>query len=178
MPLLSNAKTCYVGTTPITKIYAGTQFVWPKVPVELLDFQDPQWNLFNTATPSDPSRRLCAFSWQIDGDLCKMWKDNILVVRLFSRPAPNGYFSYTGSVPGTQALTGSMKCYTEGNRIYFSDASGTPTPSLASYSTQCSICQYYKGSLLQESSSIVPNSWKNPYPPIDVGFDTSENLCT
>ena len=30
MPLLSDAKTCYVGTQPIKKIYAGTQLVWPK----------------------------------------------------------------------------------------------------------------------------------------------------
>lgn len=29
MPLLNDAKTCYVGTQPITKIYAGTQLVWP-----------------------------------------------------------------------------------------------------------------------------------------------------
>ena len=32
MPLLNDAKTCYVGTTPISKIYAGTQQVWPKGP--------------------------------------------------------------------------------------------------------------------------------------------------
>ena len=31
MPLLSNAKTCYVGTTPITKVMAGSVEVWPKV---------------------------------------------------------------------------------------------------------------------------------------------------
>ena len=30
MPLLSEAKTCYVGNQPITKIYAGAQLVWPK----------------------------------------------------------------------------------------------------------------------------------------------------
>ena len=29
MPLLSDAKTCYVGTTPITKIMAGSVQVWP-----------------------------------------------------------------------------------------------------------------------------------------------------
>ena len=28
MPLLSDAKTCYVGTTPIKKIYAGSRLVW------------------------------------------------------------------------------------------------------------------------------------------------------
>ena len=32
MPLLSDAKTCYVGQTQIKQIYAGTQKVWPKVP--------------------------------------------------------------------------------------------------------------------------------------------------
>ena len=32
MPLLSNAKACYVGTTPITKIMAGSVEVWPKGP--------------------------------------------------------------------------------------------------------------------------------------------------
>ena len=30
MPLLNDAKTCYVGTTPITKIMAGDLQVWPK----------------------------------------------------------------------------------------------------------------------------------------------------
>ena len=30
MPLLSDAKSCYVGTTPITKIMAGSVQVWPK----------------------------------------------------------------------------------------------------------------------------------------------------
>ena len=31
MPLLSDAKTCYVGNTPITTIMAGSVKVWPKV---------------------------------------------------------------------------------------------------------------------------------------------------
>ena len=30
MPLLNDAKACYVGTQPITKIYAGNAQVWPK----------------------------------------------------------------------------------------------------------------------------------------------------
>lgn len=30
MPLLDDAKTCYVGTTPITTIMAGSVQVWPK----------------------------------------------------------------------------------------------------------------------------------------------------
>lgn len=33
MPLLSDAKTCYVGTQPITTIMAGSVQVWPKGPV-------------------------------------------------------------------------------------------------------------------------------------------------
>lgn len=36
MPLLSDSKTCYVGTTPITKIYAGTQFVWGALHLRLV----------------------------------------------------------------------------------------------------------------------------------------------
>ena len=32
MPLLNDAKTCYVGTTPITTIMAGSVQVWPKGP--------------------------------------------------------------------------------------------------------------------------------------------------
>ena len=32
MPLLDDAKTCYVGTTPITTIMAGSVQVWPKGP--------------------------------------------------------------------------------------------------------------------------------------------------
>ena len=32
MPLLSNATNCFVGQTQISKIYAGTQMVWPKGP--------------------------------------------------------------------------------------------------------------------------------------------------
>ena len=176
MPLLSDAKTCYVGTTPITKIYAGSQFVWPKAPVELLDFQDPKWQVF-PPNISSPNMRLCVFSWQVDGDLCEMWKNNIIVVRIFSRPSPNGYFSYNGAVPGTQALSGSMRCFTEGKRIYFSDAAATSTGGLPSYSTKCSICQYYNNSLLQESGSIVPNSSFHPYPPSEVTFDSTENIC-
>ena len=30
MPLLNDAKTCYVGTTPITTVMAGSVQVWPK----------------------------------------------------------------------------------------------------------------------------------------------------
>ena len=30
MPLLSDAKSCFVGTTPVNKIYAGSDLVWPK----------------------------------------------------------------------------------------------------------------------------------------------------
>ena len=34
MPLLSDAKKCYVGNTPITRIMSGTGFqVWPKAPL-------------------------------------------------------------------------------------------------------------------------------------------------
>lgn len=32
MPLLDDAKNCFVGQTQIKKIYAGTQLVWPKGP--------------------------------------------------------------------------------------------------------------------------------------------------
>jgi len=35
MPLLSDSKTCYVGTTPITKIYAGAQLVWGALQLRL-----------------------------------------------------------------------------------------------------------------------------------------------
>ena len=38
MPLLSDAKTCYVGTQPITKIFAGTQFVWGSSQLRLVNF--------------------------------------------------------------------------------------------------------------------------------------------
>lgn len=30
MPLLSDSKSCFVGTTPVNKIYAGSDLVWPK----------------------------------------------------------------------------------------------------------------------------------------------------
>lgn len=30
MPLLSDAKSCFIGTTPVNKIYAGPDLVWPK----------------------------------------------------------------------------------------------------------------------------------------------------
>ena len=33
MPLLDDAKKCYVGQTQIKQIYAGTQLVWPKAPL-------------------------------------------------------------------------------------------------------------------------------------------------
>ena len=36
MPLLNDAKTCYVGTQPITKIMAGAVKVWPNAGVENL----------------------------------------------------------------------------------------------------------------------------------------------
>ena len=36
MPLLSDSKTCYVGTQPITKIYAGTQLVWGAVQLRVV----------------------------------------------------------------------------------------------------------------------------------------------
>ena len=36
MPLLNDAKTCYVGTQPITKIYAGQQLVWGKVQMRVV----------------------------------------------------------------------------------------------------------------------------------------------
>ena len=32
MPLLDDAKNCFVGQTQIKQIYAGTQKVWPKEP--------------------------------------------------------------------------------------------------------------------------------------------------
>ena len=32
MPLLSDAEKCYVGNTPINKIYTGSELVWPKAP--------------------------------------------------------------------------------------------------------------------------------------------------
>ena len=38
MPLLSDAKTCYVGTQPITKIFAGTQLVWGELPLRIVTF--------------------------------------------------------------------------------------------------------------------------------------------
>ena len=34
MPLLDDAKNCFVGQTQIKQIYAGTQKVWPKGPVQ------------------------------------------------------------------------------------------------------------------------------------------------
>ncbi len=51
MPLLNDAKTCYVGTQPITKIYAGTELVWPKVP-EVPDY------IFNNN-----------YMWKADGEV-------------------------------------------------------------------------------------------------------------
>ena len=39
MPLLDDAKTCYVGTTPITTIMAGSVQVWPKGPDINADIQ-------------------------------------------------------------------------------------------------------------------------------------------
>ena len=36
MPVLSDATTCYVGTQPITKIYAGTQRVWGALGLRIL----------------------------------------------------------------------------------------------------------------------------------------------
>ena len=41
MPLLSDAKTCYVGTTPITKIYAGSQLVWGSLELRVVNFSVP-----------------------------------------------------------------------------------------------------------------------------------------
>ena len=41
MPLLNDAKTCYVGTTPITKIYAGTQLVWGALELRAVNFSVP-----------------------------------------------------------------------------------------------------------------------------------------
>ena len=41
MPLLSDAKNCYVGTQPITKIYAGTQLVWGSSQIRMVDFRVP-----------------------------------------------------------------------------------------------------------------------------------------
>lgn len=41
MPLLSDAKTCYVGTTPITNIYAGTQLVWGALQLRMVNFVVP-----------------------------------------------------------------------------------------------------------------------------------------
>ena len=38
MPLLNDAKTCYVGTTPITNIYAGTQLVWGSLELRTVNF--------------------------------------------------------------------------------------------------------------------------------------------
>ena len=37
MPLLNDAKSCYVGNQPITKIYAGTQFVWGALNLRLVE---------------------------------------------------------------------------------------------------------------------------------------------
>ena len=42
MPLLSDAKNCFVGQTQIKKIYAGTQLVWPKAP-EYIDSNIYMW---------------------------------------------------------------------------------------------------------------------------------------
>ena len=44
MPLLNDAKTCYVGTTPITTIMAGSVQVWPKGP-EALDLRTVKYSL-------------------------------------------------------------------------------------------------------------------------------------
>ena len=175
MPLLSDAKTCYVGTQPITKIYAGTQFVWPKSVVEIIDFNNPEWNILSPAQPIMYTTQ-CAFSWSLSGDLCEMWKNGTLVFHLYGRPEPNGYFSYNGNIPGTQSPINST-CHVVGSRIYFTDNETSRTESLGSYSVKCAICQYYNGSLLQESSSIVPNSLKNPYPPVPGNFRIDENLC-
>ena len=41
MPLLNDAKTCYVGTQPITKIYAGTQMVWGSLQLRIVKFSVP-----------------------------------------------------------------------------------------------------------------------------------------
>ena len=41
MPLLNDAKTCFVGTTPITKIYAGSQLVWGALQLRMVNFVVP-----------------------------------------------------------------------------------------------------------------------------------------
>ena len=41
MPVLNDAKTCYVGNQPITKIYAGTQIVWGSLLLRMVKFSVP-----------------------------------------------------------------------------------------------------------------------------------------
>lgn len=38
MPLLDDAKNCFVGQTQIKQIYAGTQLVWPKSFLRMVNF--------------------------------------------------------------------------------------------------------------------------------------------
>jgi hypothetical protein len=63
MPLLNDAKACYVGTQPITKIYAGTDLVWPKGPPP--PFRDVQLYIGNTLADSGtPSATGFYLSWK------------------------------------------------------------------------------------------------------------------
>ena len=59
MPLLDDAKTCYVGTTPITKIYAGSQLVWDALQLRLV-----------IASISGGSRIVAEFAENEDCDDC------------------------------------------------------------------------------------------------------------
>ena len=89
MPILDDAKTCYVGTTPITNIYAGTQLVWPKT-VLAQDLRVYTWTdvpgtdatqgLFMYVWESYPAGPCCgfpsymtAYTESIGGKLTELW---------------------------------------------------------------------------------------------------------
>ena len=72
MPLLSESKTCYAGTQPITKIYAGTQQVWPKgSPLPKIPAMT---QCYYKQPPSDPAPHDALLPPDIKGDNSKKFQ--------------------------------------------------------------------------------------------------------
>ena len=83
MPLLNDAKTCYVGTQPITKIYAGTELVWPKT-LDYIYNNDFMWPKQASLPANDsdsyggPVLPLLS-GWDDDTGMCEECLDNYTV---------------------------------------------------------------------------------------------------
>ena len=76
MPLLDDAKTCYVGTQPITRILAGTSQVWVTDGRDCDDAgKPPSPGNFRVATyAGDASKYACVWQWVMVPGATDGWK--------------------------------------------------------------------------------------------------------